>query len=67
MAPEASVEVPLVFAPDSMQQHSAWVVILLEARNGQRWSSDRLGGKEGVATGEWGGEGTELSDTQQNR
>ncbi|KAG5833367.1 hypothetical protein ANANG_G00275190 [Anguilla anguilla] len=67
LAPEATLDVPVVFTPDSMQRYSAWVVILMEPRNGQSWSSDRLGEQEGRATSEWGGEGAELTDNQQDR
>ncbi|XP_064167628.1 cilia- and flagella-associated protein 47-like [Anguilla rostrata] len=67
LAPEAILDVPVVFTPDSMQRYSAWVVILMEPRNGQSWSSDRLGEQEGRATSEWGGEGAELTDNQQDR
>ncbi|KAG7467070.1 hypothetical protein MATL_G00149440 [Megalops atlanticus] len=63
LAPEASVDVPVVFAPESMQRYSAWVVIQLESKEGQSWRSEAL---EDSALRESGQQGRSLGGQMQD-
>ncbi|KAG9349623.1 hypothetical protein JZ751_028071, partial [Albula glossodonta] len=65
LAPEARVDVPVVFAPDCMQRYSAWVVIQLEPDMDQVLSSDQVG-KQAGTVGELSDEGVELTNLQQD-